>query len=288
MYSMKILKSAVLFITAIIMLTGCTPISQKPLVGVEYPGISAGIDGEEEFAEYVANVPEITPAEANITIQAEDCGLNGSLKVADKRKGFKGDGYVTGFKGGSADYLVMSAEIPMSQHYDITVRVAADTSVRNSIMINGDDLGEFIIKSKKEKFTEITFCGIYLEQGETLIQINKGSDEFDFDCIEIVNNTEIYEEEQKIEAKPVSEKSSYEAKDVLRYFKENLGENIITGQYVADSKNLEMERIHDITGQYPVIRFGDIGGYGDGNPPLDSEINAAREWDERGGIVGFF
>ena len=47
-----------------------------------------------------------------MTIEAEDCKLNGSLYTDEQRKGFSGNGYVTGFYGGSADYLVIPADIP--------------------------------------------------------------------------------------------------------------------------------------------------------------------------------
>lgn len=287
---MKKFKTAALLLSFMMTLTACKEISQEPLKGVIYGGDSAVIDENAENVEqteYIAEVPEIVTAEADIIVEAEDCALNGHLEVSDERKGYSGEGYVTGFKGGSADYLVVSADVPASQHYDITICVAADSKVSNTVMVNGYGIGSFEIDGEKSKFVRVTFYGVYMDEGEAVIQINQGDDEFDVDYIEINNNQEIYEDELEIDATPVSEKSSYETRDVLRYFKENLGENIITGQFVTDSKNLEIEQIHDITGQYPAIRFSDIGGYAEGEPPLKSEINAAREWSERGGMVGF-
>ncbi len=287
---MKRIKTALLLITLVFTLTACEEISQLPL-GMESGETVEQIEETEEetvsYTEYVAEIPEIIPAEVSMTVQAEDCPLNGNLEVADKRKGFKGEGYVTGFMGEQADYLQIPVEIPVSQHYDITVCAAADFRVTNSIMVNGNDIGEFLIDEDDGKFMRVTFYGVYIDEGEAVIQVNRADNEFDIDYISIENNSDIYEEELEIDAAPVSEKSSYEMRDVLRYFKENSCENIITGQFVSDNKNLEMEYIYKVTGKYPVIRFSDIGGYAESKPSLESELNAAREWDEKGGIVGF-
>jgi len=287
---MKKFKAIILLLTLLITFTSCEEISQLPLGVESMDSVNSAEPTEAEtvsYTEYVAEIPEITPAEASMIIQAEDCELNGNLKVSDERKGFKGEGYVTGFKGEQADYLVVPVNIPVAQHYNITLSVSADIKVINSIMVNGNDIGEFVIDSKKGKFISVTFYGIYIDKGAATIQINRADNEFDIDYIKIQNNEDIYEDELEVDGAPVSEKTSYEMRDVFRYFKENLGENIITGQYVKDDENREMEYIHDVTGKYPVIRFSDIGGYVESKPPLESELNAAREWNEKGGIVGF-
>lgn len=285
---MKKFRRAALILTVVMMFTACEEISQTPL-GAE-SSVETTFPSEEEsvaYTEYIAETPEIVTAEANIIIQAEDCNLNGNLFKDNIRKGYSGDGYVTGFYGGSADYLILNADIPASQHYDITICAASDNPVENSLIINEDDIGAFKIDGSEKKFTRITYYGIYIEQGKATIQINKGSDEFDVDYIEISNNEDIYNNTFEIESAPVSEKSSYEVRDLLRYLKENLNENIITGQFASSNKNIEMDYIFKKTGRYPAIRFGDIGGYTENKPPLESEIKAAREWDEKGGIVGF-
>lgn len=286
---MKKFGMTVLLLSITMAFTSCRDISQEPLGGRK-TNSEAFIPTEEEeisYTEYIAEIPEITPAEANIIIQAEECDLNGNLYADNINKGYSGDGYVTGFYGGQADYLAAYADIPVSQHYDITICAAAENPVENSVIVNEDDIGPFRIENSKGKFVRITYYGIYIEQGKALIQINQGSDEFDVDYIEIVSNGDIYEDNFEIESSLVSEKSSYEARDLMRYLKENYNENIITGQFASSGKNNEMEYIYKKTGKYPAIRFGDIGGYGKNEPFIESEIKAAREWDEQGGIVGF-
>lgn len=274
-------------ILAVVLFAGCEDISQLPLKDkngepVEYPTEET----TQPYTEYTAQVPEITPAEVSMTVEAEDCDLNGSLYTETKRKGFAGKGYVTGFFGGSADYLVIPVDIPTSQHYDITVCVASDVPVSNSVLINDENIGDFEIDGKSKKFTRVTFYGVFMNRGENRIQIDKGSAEFDVDYVEIVNDEEIYQDAPEIVSTPVSEKSSVEARGLLRYIKQNYGECTLTGQYASSSRNYEIDEIHEKTGQYPAIRFGDIGGYAEGKPPLESEIQAAKDWAKRGGIVG--
>ena len=292
---MKTIKKIAVMMLSAVMLTACHDITQKPVgryarLGGDDTPVQETISVQEEtqpYTEYAARVPEISPAEAEMRIEAEDCSLNGSLYKESERKGYSGDGYVTGFYGGSADYLVVSAKIPASQHYDLTVCAAADIHVTNDVIVNDENIGDFEISGKNGKFIRVTFYGVYLEKGENLIQIDKGDNKFDLDYIEIKNNEEIYEESFEIDSKPVSEKSSYEMRDLLRYLKQSYGEYIITGQYASSSKNYELKDIYERTGQYPAIRFGDIGSYTEGDAPSDSEIQAAKDWNEKGGIVGF-
>lgn len=289
---MKKFRMAAALLSMTVMLTACEEISQEPLNKTNTSGEipTEATEYQEEtvsFTEYIAEVPEIITEEASMTIEAEDCSLNGSLYIDDKRKGYSGSGYVTGFEGGSADYLVIPANIPSSQHYNITVCVAADSQVTSSVTVNDRSIGEFVIDGDDGRFVRVTFYGVYMDKGEALIQLNQGSDNYEVDYIEINNNEDIYENNFEIKSEPVSPSASYEAKDLLRYLNENFGKNIITGQYASSSKNKELEFIYQKTGKYPAIRFGDIGGYSEGNLPDESEINAAMDWDEQGGIVGF-
>lgn len=292
---MKKFKKAVLFLTAAIMLTGCEDISQLPLDRSAYPSYIGETESHTEetteetvaYTEYVAEVPEMENTETELKIEAEDCKLNGSLYADTKRKGYSGEGYVTGFYGGSADYLVIPAQIPSAQHYNLTVCVAADTKVTNTVSVNDSNIGSFVIEGDDKNFVRVTFYGVYMDKGESLIQIDSGKENFDIDYIEITNNEEVYEDNFEIDAEPVTPKASYETKNLLRYLKENFGKSIITGQYASNSDNTELELIHQKTGQYPAIRFGDIGGYSKGKLPEESEIKAAKDWAEKGGIVGF-
>lgn len=290
---MKKFRITALLLLVVFLFTACEEISQEPLDGSRSEnGIvyETTVSTEAEpvsYTEYVPEVPEIVSTETSFKIEAEDCNVSGSLYVDNQRKGYSGEGYVTGFYGGTSDYLIMPADIPASQHYNITICVAADSKVTNSVMVDNSNIGDFIVDEESGNFVRVTFFGVYMAEGESLIQINQGDGNLDIDYIEIVNNEEIYENEFEISGDPVSPKTSYETNDLLRYLYENFGKSIITGQYASNSKNAELEYIYQKTGKYPAIRFGDIGGYSKGDLPEQSEIKAAKDWDEKGGIVGF-
>ena len=115
----KIITAAVIMSMAALF-TACEEISQEPLNKTDSSAyapteeVTEYVEETVSFTEYVAKVPEINTTEASMTIEAEDCKLNGSLYTDEQRKGFSGNGYVTGFYGGSADYLVIPADIPVS------------------------------------------------------------------------------------------------------------------------------------------------------------------------------
>ena len=205
-----------------VLLTACEPISQNPL-GTSAADESESILSTEEitmeteetvsFTEYVAEVPEIKNAEANMIIEAEECSLGGSLYTSDSRKGFSGEGYVTGFYGGSADQLEIFFEIETNQHYDITICAAADAEISNHIEVNGKKLQDFSINGDGN-FTRITFYGIYMNEGENIITVKSGNENFDLDYLEITNNETIYDTEFELPETPANPDTS---KEVVSY-----------------------------------------------------------------------
>lgn len=286
-------------LSAVMLLTACEPISQELPSSLssesEYSHSESlqtdDSNSEEEaetvsYTEYIADVPEIVNVEENIKIEAEDCSLGGSLYTSAERKGFSGTGYVTGFYGGSADFIDINAEIESNQHYDITLCAAADSDVESYITVNGKKLQSFTIKGDGN-FTRITLYGIYMHQGENAIAINSGADNYDLDYIEITNNESVYNDSFELSESASNEKMSTQASLLLKSMKMAFGKKIITGQYASSNENKELELIHKTTGKYPAIRFGDIGGYSNGSSPSENEIQAAIDWAEKGGIVGF-
>lgn len=96
-------------------------------------------------------------------IEAEECSLGGSLYTSDSRKGFSGEGYVTGFYGGSADQLEISFEIETNQHYDITICAAADAEISNHIEVNGKNFR--IFNKRRWKFYKNNLLRNLYERG---------------------------------------------------------------------------------------------------------------------------
>ena len=65
-----------------------------------------------------------------------------------------------------------------------------------------------VLDGVDERFVRVTFYGVYMDEGEALIQINQGSDNFEIDYIEINNNDNIYENDFEIQTEPVAPEAS--------------------------------------------------------------------------------
>lgn len=290
---MKKRKIILLLTSAAILLTACENISHEPINPIkkssEIESVSEEIQEttEEvvEYTEYVAEIPEINKYDTSFVLEAEECELGGSLYQSDERKGFSGEGYVTGFYGGSADYLIFKADIPATQHYDITICAAADTNISNYLTVNSVDLAPFSL-SGEGNFVRITLHGVFMEEGEAEIKVNNADSNFDVDYIEISDNETVYEDSFEIENTPVSKDASSKARELLKFMNDSFGSKIITGQYASGPDNKELKLIYKTTGKYPAIRFSDIGEYTQGESPSQKEIEAASDWNKKGGIVG--
>lgn len=291
-------KNMVALLATVMLLTACEPISHTlPVTSIpevqmqtEYESVAEETETEPEtvsYTEYVAEVPEIVNAEANMVIEAEECSFGGSLYISDERKGFSGEGYITGFYGGSADSMKIDVNIDVNQHYDITICVAADSDITHNIKVNDSPLQEFEITGDGN-FTMITIPGVFLEEGLNQIQIDSCGENFDFDYLKVTNNETIYDTSFELEETAVSENTASSTEILLKAMKTCFGKKILTGQYASSDKNIELEMIYKITGKYPAIRFGDISGQSMyDSKPSETEIQAAVDWSERGGIVGF-
>lgn len=287
-------KKTILFLAlAAALLTACEDISHEPRNPIkdssEVESIADEIqettESAVEYTEYVAEVPQINKYDTSFVLEAEDCELGGSLYQSDERKGFSGDGYVTGFYGGSADYLCFKADIPATQHYDITICAASDTNISNYLTVNSLDLAPFNLEGEGN-FVRITIHGVFMEEGEAEIKVNNADSNFDVDYIEISDNETVYEDAFEIEETPVSKDASAKSKELLKFMNESFGNKIITGQYASGPDNKELELIYKTTGKYPAIRFSDIGEYTREEAPSQKEIEAAEDWSKKGGIVG--
>ena len=226
------------------------------------------------------------PEETELRIEAEDCEFTGTLFVEDLHKGASGSGYLTGFSGHAGDTVKAVAEIPASQHYDITLSVCADTPVKNALTLNGERIGEFFI-DEADRFTRVTFSGIYIPKGKATLSIEEIDGYFSLDYFELTNNTELYDYQYRDGYALTDPKASAGARKLMKFLADNYGEKIITGQQTAGAADTELELIRRLTGKLPAIRFGDMEAYS-GNSTADGGdvIGACERWAERGGIVG--
>lgn len=118
----KIITAAVIMSMAALF-TACEEISQEPLNKTDSSAyapteeVTEYVEETVSFTEYVAKVPEINTTEASMTIEAEDCKLNGSLYTDEQRKGiFRKLDTLQAFTAVQLIILSYLPDIPSSQH----------------------------------------------------------------------------------------------------------------------------------------------------------------------------
>lgn len=292
-------KFAILGAAALLALTGCTEVAQDitytiALVATQTTQLTAAAETTPtqttavQYDSVSLQVPEITRQDVSITLEAEDAATPEACSVAaSPRLGYSGTGYLSGLSAQESSDLVMEAEIPTTQHYDITIVVGSNAECTCKIWAN-DEVIYTLTMDSTENFMRATIQGIFLTEGTCDLSIEPVDGVIDVDCIELVNNTSLYDDESVLADTPVNENASASAKALLQFLNAQYGEKIITGQYTSDSTNAELEEIYAVTGEYPLIRFDDLGAYSQngGDASGADVISSSLAWAQSGGIVG--
>lgn len=280
----------------VLTLTGCAQIEQEPAwnavpVATQTTELAATEAVEEDVVvrESVAlEVPEITRQDASLKLEAEDCAIPTGCAVAVMpRLGYSGTGYLSGLDSKNETSLTINAEIPATQHYDITVVVGSGVGGTCKILANDEPVYTLKI-DPTDTFVRVKIQGIFLSAGDCKLTIEPVDSSVDVDCVELVNNTSLYDANTEISRTPVNASATPATQDMLLFFTENYGAKIITGQYASDSTNQEMDQIYNATGKYPVIRFADMGPYSrnSGEAEKATAVEDSLAWAQEGGIPG--
>jgi len=218
--------------------------------------------------------------------EAEESEYSGTLLDENILYGYSGEGYLSGFSNHEGDNVKARIAIPTSQHYDITVCVCADAPVKNALTVNGKVIGEFSI-TEPNQFTRITFSSVYLSEGEAVLSVKELDGYFLLDYFEITNSNRTQQLSYHADYPLSDAEATTSTQNLMHWLSLNYGAKMVSGQYVSDSSNTEMEVIHRLTGKYPAIRFADIGCY-TANSSADAVnvIADSLQWAENGGIIG--
>ncbi len=106
------------------------------------------------------------------------------------------------------------------------------------------------------------------------------------DYLGVSNNTSLRDISYNADGELSNKNAGESAKKLMSFLTEAYGEYIITGQYVSDEKNEELDLIYRTTGKYPAIRFSDLSNAGNSFDSNYKLIDAAANWYRNGGIVG--
>ncbi len=278
-----------------VLLTGCTKIEQespKPSESVATGTTQLATEAEttpaQQYPSVALQVPEITRQDVSMKLEAEDAAVPTGCSVAMMpRLGYSGTGYLSGLDAQNGSSLELEAEIPATQHYDITVVVGAGAASTCKILVNGESV--YTMKTDAtDNFMRVKIQGIFLNAGNCKLAVAPIDGVVDIDCVELANNTSLYDENAEIAAAPVNEKATEKTRKLYQFLQQNYGKKIITGQYVSDSSSKELDEIYTMTGKYPLIRFADMNAYSPngGDAAKATAVADSLKWAEEGGTVG--
>jgi mannan endo-1,4-beta-mannosidase len=298
---MKIIKKLTAFTAAvsIAFFTGCDTVgridvtdvsSSEDLTSDETGTASAseisGTEAAESYPDYPISYPEIQQQDTSDLYEAEDCVLGG-LTVSDELENFSGTGYVTGFSSDAASSIEFNVTIPSNQHYDLSFCIASDSVVQCTVYLDDSEIKSFnTITTDDGAFAIITVQGVFIENGNANIKLSADDGDIKLDYLKVSNNTSLEEISYSTSGELSNADAADSAKQLMHFLSEYYGKYIITGQYVSDTSNSELELIYKTTGKYPVIRFSALRNTNGVLGDCTDEIDAMSDWYDKGGIVG--
>ena len=239
-----------------------------------------------QYEEVALEVPEIDRQDVSIILEAEDTAIPEYCAISVMpRLGYSGTGYLSGISANNGTKLTLETEIPATQHYDITIVAGSAAACTCKVEANGETVYTLVMDST-ENFLRITMQGIFLQEGDCTLTIVPEDGVIDVDCVELTNNTSLYDDEASIDDMPTDADASDAAVELYQFMKSQYGSKIMTGQYVSSSEETELEEIYKITGKYPLIRFADVGGYTESSTAEATAVQDSLNWAAKGGVVG--
>lgn len=251
-----------------------TTLSEPP----KEPEIIAPQYNETDIAETAYD-----PEEFSGKFEAELGTLKGMAYNSAVIGGYSGDGYVAGVSLPDSG-LIITAEVPSSQHYSVTICAFAEFETSGVLYVDGVAKGVFKLGGTGN-YESVMFDNVYIHEGEVTISFGELSGEMYIDYIALENCESIYKQPFAVSGGLSNPKASDEAEKLYEYICESFGNTIISAQQVSAGTNREINAIYQTTGKYPAIRFSDMMDYGVGLDNGDTEL--AIKWAQDGGIVGY-
>ena len=225
----------------------------------------------------------VSKTECSIVIEAEAAS---GITVNNSVEGFSGTGYA---EITDNTKFSLTADIPSSQYYKLTVRHRADGHKENPLMFNGTKAMN--IYSEAGGWQESTVNGIYLEKGKNEITLGDGWSYFSLDSIKIENgeplSDELYENTAETLSNPYA---NLKTQNIYQYLKAVYGKRTLAGQCTNYGTNTETDALYKGYGKYPAVRTFDFIYDSINNcngDPQAKDVDLAIEWDKEGGLVVF-
>ena len=228
------------------------------------------------FTQAAVTTPKIKKQDFYSLYEAEDAKLSSDLKISFERDDYSGDGYVRDFTDKSS--IIFDVKASSDQHYDLSFSIASDSVTDCHLTLDGNVISTFRTQ-EGGGFTYITVGGVYMKKGTSKLELTVSGGTIDIDYLKITDSEVHSKANTKTSAETSVKKSASSAKELKKFLSDNYGKYIITGQYVSDSTDKEIDLVYRTTGKLPVIRFSDM----DISEGTD-DIGAIKAWHEKGGI----
>lgn len=251
---------------------------------LQEPSENSTTEPVESYPDYPISYPEIEQQDTGDLYEAETCILN-TLSVSDERSNYSGSGYVTGFSPDGTTTITFPVDVPSNQHYDLTFCIASEETAECSVALNETEISSFET-TDDGAFTKITIYGVFLVKGESEIAFSTESGSVGLDYLKLSNSTTPGEITYETDGELSNDNAADSAKELMSFLSENYGKYVITGQYVSDETDSELDLVYRTTGKYPVIRFSALENTEESADNSFKTIDAAAEWHRKGGIVG--
>ena len=154
--------------------------------------------------------------------------------MENARSGYTGSGYVTGLSGSLQNTLLFTVSVPSSQHYDISVIMAADSEAACVMTIEGTPYDTLSIPGTG-KFVQATVKNVYLEAGTRTITIQQTNGDGLIDCI-LLQNAET-PTKPTVAGTLCDANATEETKQLMQFLTEQYVNKILSGQYVSSAEN---------------------------------------------------
>ena len=224
-----------------------------------------------------------------IVIEAEDAVLYGGLKT-EAVDGFSGGKGVGCFENNS-QYVEFAVDIKEGGIYNLTFTgkgIGSDKD--NNINVDGKNVG--YVKHLNEKKSDSTVTNVMLDKGEHKITLTSSWGWIYLDKMKLETAEGISEEIYEVAPKLINSDATAETKALFKFFCDNYGEKIISGQVCDYGVNgPEFKAIKAETGKYPAILGLDMMDYAPSRTALGAKgnsVDVAIDFSSNhGGIVAY-
>lgn len=279
-------------LAAAAMLCGCSAVPDRDMTVTAAPTAESTDNSVETVDEprpdeIPAKKYPVENAEFSVKLNAEDGAFEGNVRTDGD---FDGEGYIVLDEGMKLQHIVTPET---SQHYCVAIAAHSYGGAVVRLKIVNEVVGAYYIPASETMgFSEFAIDNVYLTTGADVLTFEVISGSASLDYITVRNSTQVSSTTYDVSRSCSGSSTAVSTLGLMRFFTDNYGKKVLTGQCVSPGSNAEIDAIAKETGRYPAIRTGDLMNcttavYEASRDTADKETELALEWGRNGGIVSF-